>query len=115
MSSPTQVRASHILLKHTGSRNPVDSYRNKQVTRSKQDAIDGIEQIKSQISSHEDFVRLAQEFSECRSAANGGDLGVFGRGQMQQQFEEAAFALQVGELSGLVDSDSGIHIILRLG
>ena len=79
-----QVRASHILLKHTGSRNPHDSYRNKPVTRSKQEAIDGINHIRSQISSHEDFVRLAQEFSECRSAANGGDLGVFGRGDMQK-------------------------------
>ena len=78
----SEVRASHILLKHTGSRNPHDSYRNKPVTRSKQEAIQGIEQIKSQINNHEDFIRFAQEFSECRSAANGGDLGLFGRGQM---------------------------------
>jgi len=41
----SEVRASHILLKHTGSRNPHDSYRNKPVTRSKQEAIDGILQI----------------------------------------------------------------------
>ncbi len=38
---------------------------------------------------------------------------MFGPGQMQAEFENAAFALQVGEMSGLVDSDSGIHIILR--
>eukprot|EP00347_Sterkiella_histriomuscorum_P002107 403369448 len=114
MDNPSQVQASHILLKHVGSRNPNDSYRNKPVTRSKEQAIQGIEQIKSQISSHEDFVRLAQQHSECRSAANGGDLGMFGRGDMQKQFEDAAFALNVGEISGLVDSDSGIHIILRL-
>ena len=61
----------------------------------------------------EDFVRIAGERSECRSAGNGGDLGVFGRGDMQKAFEDAAFALAVGEMSDLVDSDSGIHIILR--
>ena len=79
-----QVRAAHILLKHTGSRNPHDSYRNKPVTRSKQDAIEGITQVRSQIQSQDDFVRIAQEISECRSAANGGDLGFFGRGDMQK-------------------------------
>ena len=71
-------------------------------------------EIKEQIKSEEDFDKFARDYSECRSAANGGDLGVFGRGDMQQQFEEAAFALQPGELSDLVDSDSGIHIILRV-
>ena len=69
--------------------------------------------IKAQIKSADDFDKIAREISECRSAANGGDLGFFGPGQMQKQFEDAAFALQVGEISDLVDSDSGIHIILR--
>ncbi len=54
-----------------------------------------------------------QAKSDCSSAQNKGDLGVFGRGMMQKAFEDAAFALKVGELSGLVDTDSGIHIILR--
>jgi peptidyl-prolyl cis-trans isomerase NIMA-interacting 1 len=109
-----EVQCYHILLKHTGSRNPVDSYRNKPVTRSKEEAIAGIQAIKAQIKSIEDFTRIAQQVSECRSAAKGGDLGVFGRGQMQQSFEEASYALQVGQISDLVDSDSGIHIILRV-
>lgn len=109
-----QVRAAHILQKHTGSRNPFDRYRNKQVTRSKEEAIANINQIREQISNQEDFLRLAEQYSECGSAANGGDLGDFGRGQMQKPFEDAAFALNVGDISGLVDTDSGIHIILRL-
>jgi NIMA-interacting peptidyl-prolyl cis-trans isomerase 1 len=49
-----------------------------------------------------------------RSAKRGGDLGVFGRGKMTPPFEEAAFALKVGQLSALVESDSGVHIILRV-
>lgn len=47
-------------------------------------------------------------------AASGGDLGEFERGKMQKPFEEAAFALQPGEMSGVVDTDSGVHLILRL-
>ena len=62
----------------------------------------------------EDFQKIAAEFSECRSAAQGGDLGFFGPGQMQKAFEDASFALQVGQVSDLVDTDSGIHIILRV-
>ena len=108
------VRCSHILLKHAGSRNPVDRLRNKQITRSKQEAIEGIQKIRASIVEQgQDFAKLAATFSECGSAQNGGDLGHFGPGQMQKTFEDAAFALKVGEISDLVDSDSGIHIILR--
>ena len=52
--------------------------------------------------------------SDCGSAQKGGDLGAFQRGAMQKAFEDASFALNVGELSGIVDSDSGIHVILRV-
>ena len=109
----SQVGAKHILQKHVGSRNPNDSYRNKVITRSKEEAIANIENFKAQIKSVEDFDRIAAEFSECRSAANNGDLGMFGPGQMQKAFEDAAFGINVGDISGLVDTDSGIHIILR--
>merc|ERR1711934_584889 len=111
--SQQQVGAKHILQKHTGSRNPNDSYRNKPITRSKEEAIANIEKFKEEIANEADFNRIAQESSECRSAANDGDLGMFGAGQMQKAFEDAAFALNVGEISGLCDTDSGIHIILR--
>ena len=49
-----------------------------------------------------------------KSAKRGGDLGHFGRGQMQPAFEEASFQLQIGEMSQIVDTDSGVHIILRV-
>lgn len=51
----------------------------------------------------------------CRSNRRGGDLGYFGRGQMQKAFEDATYALAVGELSQPVCTDSGVHIILRTG
>ena len=53
-------------------------------------------------------------WSECSSAVNGGDLGYFSKNQMQQQFEDVAFGLKPGELSGPVQSESGVHIIYRI-
>ena len=87
------VQASHILLKHTGSRNPMVRHKNKQVTRSKQEAIEGIEKIREQIVNGGDFAKLAEVFSECGSALKGGDLGEFGPGQMQEAFEKGTYAL----------------------
>nr|CAH7746758.1 unnamed protein product [Callosobruchus chinensis] len=59
------------------------------------------------------FADLASKYSDCSSAKRGGDLGPFGRDAMQKPFEEASFALKVGELSEPVFTDSGVHIILR--
>ena len=108
------VRAKHILLKHTGSRNPVDSYRNKPITRSFEEAMAGIQSILARVRAGENFDDIAQQISECRSAAQGGDLGNFGRGQMQKPFEDATFALSPGQISEPVVTDSGVHIILRV-
>ena len=107
------VSASHILLKHAGSRNPLVRHKNKQVTRTKEEAIAGIEKIREQIVGGANFAQLAGIFSECGSALKGGDLGCFGPGQMQEPFEKATYALKVGELSPIVETDSGIHIIQR--
>ena len=59
------------------------------------------------------FEELASKVSDCSSAQKGGDLGVFGRGQMQKAFEDVAFGLDVGELSEPFASDSGVHIVKR--
>ncbi|CAI5441163.1 unnamed protein product [Caenorhabditis angaria] len=112
-----KVRALHILVKHAGSRNP-SSWRSDNITRSKDDAINiingYIEQLKDASNLEEQFRNIAKEFSDCSSAKRGGDLGFFERRQMQKPFEDASFALDVGEMSGIVDTASGIHIIYRV-
>ncbi|KAG0416051.1 hypothetical protein HPB47_006762 [Ixodes persulcatus] len=108
-----QVWCSHLLVKHRDSRRP-SSWREEKVTRSKEEALDIIKGYREQIASGKaTFEELATQFSDCSSAKNKGDLGTFGRGAMQKPFEEAAFALNVGELSEPVFTDSGVHLILR--
>jgi peptidyl-prolyl cis-trans isomerase NIMA-interacting 1 len=112
-TGPATVRASHLLVKHAGSRRP-SSWKEPVVTRSLEDARTMVAAFRDQIARGAvSFDQLASTESHCSSARAGGDLGVFGRGQMQRAFEDAAFGLAVGELSGLVETDSGVHIILR--
>lgn len=56
---------------------------------------------------------LAKSESDCSSARKNGDLGFFGPNMMQKEFENAAFALKPGEISGIVETDSGVHLIER--
>lgn len=83
------VRASHILAKHTGSRRPA-SWRQDPITRSKAEAIERIKAFRAEIEEgKKDFAEIARTESDCSSAKAGGDLGEFGRGQMQKPFEDA--------------------------
>ena len=106
------VRASHVLVKHAGSRRP-SSFREPVVTRTKEEAIAMLHAFQARLANGESFAHIASTESHCSSANRGGDLGVFGRGKMQRAFEEAAFALEVGAMSGVVDTDSGVHLVLR--
>ncbi|XP_011505291.1 PREDICTED: peptidyl-prolyl cis-trans isomerase NIMA-interacting 1-like [Ceratosolen solmsi marchali] len=111
---PDEVQCSHILVKHSGSRRP-SSWREQNVTRSKVEALELIKSYREQIVSGEaTFGSLASKYSDCSSAKRNGDLGSFNRGTMQKPFEEAAFALKLGEISQPIDTDSGVHIIHRI-
>ena len=85
----TEVRASHILVKTEEEAN----------------------ELREKISNGEDFAQIAQENSLCPSGQNGGDLGYFGRGMMVKPFEDAAFSLEIGELSTPVQTQFGWHLI----
>lgn len=101
-----QVRASHILLMYKGSMRST-------ATRSKDEALASIEAMRQQVVDGADFGQLARENSDCPSGQEGGDLGFFGRGQMVPEFEQAAFGLQPGQVSGVIETAFGYHLVQR--
>ncbi len=84
-----QVKASHILVKKRSE----------------------AEKILEELKKGANFAELAKKHSECPSRKRGGDLGWFGRGKMVPEFEKAAFSLKKGELSDLVKTQFGYHLI----
>ena len=98
---PEQVRASHILIKVE----PQANESQKAVAQKK------MEDIQNKQKKGEDFAALAKEFSQCPSSSKNGDLGYFSRGKMLKPFEEAAFALKPGEVSDIVETRFGYHLI----
>jgi peptidyl-prolyl cis-trans isomerase C len=99
---PAQVRVSHIMVRviPDADQSKIDAARTK------------IEKVLEQLKEGEDFESVSREVSEdVNSKDNGGDLGYFSKGQTPQAFEEAAFALKKDELSDIVETDSGYHII----
>jgi len=100
-NQPEQVKASHILLKVE----PTADDAQKAETGKK------IEEIQQKLKAGGDFAELAKEYSEGPSSVRGGDLGYFQRGQMVKPFEDAAFSMQVNEISGRVETRFGYHLI----
>jgi peptidyl-prolyl cis-trans isomerase C len=98
---PEQVRASHILIR-------VDENAD---AAAKQKALAKIQALLKRAKAGEDFAALAKQNSQDGSAAQGGDLNYFGRGQMVPAFDEAAFKLKPGEISDVVTTQFGYHII----
>lgn len=97
-----RVRASHILI-----RTPENAD-----AKTKQEARDKAADVLAQLKGGKDFGELAKHYSQDPgSAANGGDLGYFAQGQMVPPFEQAAFALAPGAVSGVVETPFGFHII----
>ncbi len=98
---PEQIHARHILIKVEEGADEA----------AKTDAKERLEAVRGKLEEGGDFEELAEEYSEGPSKSRGGDLGFFGRGQMVKSFEDAAFALEPGEVSGLVETQFGYHLI----
>lgn len=108
-SGPATIGARHILVSFRGA-----SGAHGEVTRSREEAEALARQIAgfARDGSH-DWIELHRRYSDERDAPEGGDLGVFGRGEMVPAFERAAFALEVDGISDPVESEFGFHIIQR--
>ena len=102
-----QRHAAHILIPVAMQASEAD----KEAARAKAEKI--LQQVKQSPGKFADFAR--QYSQDPGSAKNGGDLGMFGRGMMVKPFDDAVFQLKPGEISGLVQSDFGFHIIKLLG
>jgi parvulin-like peptidyl-prolyl isomerase len=72
------------------------------------------QEVLQKLNGGESFAKLAEQYSIDGSRKHGGDLGEFGRGMMVKEFEQAAFALEKGQVSGIVKTQFGYHIIKRL-
>mmetsp|Transcript_9772 Transcript_9772/g.16008 ORF Transcript_9772/g.16008 Transcript_9772/m.16008 type:complete len:159 (+) Transcript_9772:193-669(+) len=111
---PSRVRASHILVKHQGSRNPVSRRTGEKVSRTAEEAIELLKTFQKQVKEDPTkFAEIAEKNSDCSSFKRGGDLGPFGRNQMQKPFEDCTYNLAIKEISGIIETDSGFHIVLR--
>jgi parvulin-like peptidyl-prolyl isomerase len=104
---PVKLKASHILAMF-----PWITDNSEETEEGREEALEKIEMVEEKLKDGEVFEDLALQYSDdSTSAANGGDLGYISEGQMVEEFDKALFALDVGEVSGIVETQYGFHII----
>ena len=101
-SAGERVLAQHILISPDGD-----------TQTSKDEAHAKIQAIRERVAAGKDFAAEAAEHSMCPSGKEGGSLGWFGRGMMVPEFDEAAFSMKVGDVSDVIETQFGYHIILK--
>ena len=116
-ASRTEARVAHILLKHVECAGNVSRRTGDESQLSKAEATAELEALRARIVADDDpvaaFGRAARARSDCASFEHDGDLGNRVRGKMNKEFEAAIFALAIDELSGVVDTEVGVHIVQR--
>lgn len=111
-SEPKSIRAQHLLIMHQGSRNaPPTVVRTREEARER--AAEALQKIREGASVDEIIARYSEEPGAAQREPPG-DLGDFTRKRMVKKFSEAAFKLQVGEVSDVVETEFGFHVIKRL-
>lgn len=104
-----KVHTRHVLVRYVGAKNA-----GPEITRTKVDARQHAVELRVLLANGADFAQLARANSEDSSAERGGDVGNIGRGRLAPEYETAAFALQLGQLSEVVETEFGFHIIERV-
>jgi parvulin-like peptidyl-prolyl isomerase len=108
-AAPTEVAAQHVLVAYKGAKNAP-----KSVTRSKADARKRAEEARTKATGGADFAKVVEEYSDdAVTRERLGSLGKFAHGGMVKPFADAAFALPVGGISEVVETDFGFHVIKR--
>jgi len=107
-TEPEAVAAQHVLIAYRGAKRAP-----KGVTRRKAAAKKLAEEVAAKARGGENFSALAEQYSDCPSKANRGNLGKFKRDAMDPKFADAAFALAVGKTSNVVETPFGFHVIKR--
>jgi hypothetical protein len=103
------IGASHVLIQYKGSMRAAPT-----ITRSKEDAKKLATEVMNKAKKGQDFATLAKQYSDEPGAKDrAGALGKFTKGQMVKPFADAAFALKPGEISAVVETDFGFHVIKR--
>jgi len=106
---PKEIRAAHLLVMHRDSKRAPPS-----VTRTRDEAKDRADEALAKVKSGVAFEEVVAEYSDEPGAAErGGDLGKFSRKNMVKGFSDAAFKLDVGHTSDIVETEFGFHIIRR--
>ncbi|PIU28274.1 MAG: hypothetical protein COT09_05410 [Candidatus Hydromicrobium americanum] len=104
---PVKLKASHILVIF-----PWVKDNSEETEEGREEALGKIEMVQEKLKDGGDFEDLARQYSDdTTSAEKGGDLGFISKGQMVEEFDKALFALDVGEVSGIVETEYGFHII----